>query len=544
MRGKNPPPFRDAAMVAAIRVLLLAVASALLTGCFDTKEEITLNPDGSGKVLIESTFTPLTLFQTLNPEQRVEGLTNTIRQLFEKSEGVDAWRDVSFRQLDDGRIFIRGTAYFPDLSKFKMGARLLGEFSVGTDAVGNMIISSHSARSASPYPLQKTNEPVTAESIQRERAQFRAALPMLQATAGEMKLDAIIHVPGTIRRASNFQTVNSNTLRLRFDGKKRLEAAESVVFETSLDEKRIAGEKLTASENNLNEILFGQNGPVLAVIKPQGTPLFDYAKEVAEAQRLFPEFARQLRPESPPQEPPKPAVDGQPAILKAIGIEWFGEDSPTQRYRPSGNWRRGYKIHLKAELSGNVQRVDKVLFTRAVTLEGLDLLLPYQNSNSTASPSTSKDGSSVAFQANLLAPPADSQGITEVSGVLECAGMSSNRTVELISGRLRAGTKGTEFDTQIDSFDPRMSGMDRLSIRTRLKPDQIRSIRVMGDAGQLSNLEQRGHTILGDIHVITYVSRIQIPHTGKIVADVLTGEQTLRIPFALTNVTLLGQPLP
>ena len=33
----------------------------LLTGCFDTKQEYTLNPDGSGKVVHESTFQHMNL---------------------------------------------------------------------------------------------------------------------------------------------------------------------------------------------------------------------------------------------------------------------------------------------------------------------------------------------------------------------------------------------------------------------------------------------------------------------------------------------------
>jgi hypothetical protein len=199
---------------------------------------------------------------------------------------------------------------------------------------------------------------------------------------------------------------------------------------------------------------------------------------------------------------------------------------------------------LRAALSGIVLQANKVQFTRATTLEGLNLLPPNRNADLSANQSMSTDRSTVFFRANLQPPPVDSKGIMELSGVVECASMASQRTVELVSGQLKGGSKGKEFETQIEFIDPRMSGMDRLSLRTRLKPEQLRSIRVVGDAGQLTYLEQRGHAFVGDTHVITYFSRNEIPHTGKIIAEVLTGEQTLRIPFALTNVTLLGQALP
>ncbi len=41
---------------------LFAVGCVVLTGCFDTKEEYTLNPDGSGKVVVESRFLPISEF--------------------------------------------------------------------------------------------------------------------------------------------------------------------------------------------------------------------------------------------------------------------------------------------------------------------------------------------------------------------------------------------------------------------------------------------------------------------------------------------------
>ena len=530
------------AKLAALRVALLAVVCVFLAGCFDTKQDITLNPDGSGKMVIESVFTQTpALFKGTSQASPQEGVTNFIRKLIEEAGGVDAWRDISFHQRDDGKTFFRGTAYFADLSKFKLGTMIFHGYSVTRDETGNLTISL-AASAPAGSPIQRTNEPITAESLQRDRATLRSAMPLLQSTLGTMKQDTTIHAPGIVKRASNFETTQFNTLHILFDGAKLMQAIEHFSFDTNFDHARISGER-SSLEDLMNERLYGQRAPIVAVIKPGTAPLFDYAKEVAEARRIFPGFARQLRQESIPIEVPKPAVDGQPATLKVTGIEWFGEDSPTRGYRFSGDGRRGYTVHLRAALSGIVLRAEKVRFTRATTLDGLDLLPPNRNADLTANPVTSKDGSSVSFQVNLKLAPAESRGLSELSGTLECAGMASQRTVELISGKLRAGARGAEFDTQIESFDPRMSGMDRLSLRTRLKPEQLRSLRVVGDAGQFSHLEQRGHTVVGDTHIITYVSRNEIPSTGKIVAEVLAGEQTLRIPFALTNVTLLGQPL-
>jgi hypothetical protein len=541
METTHLPSRQPADALTACRNVLLSIACVLFTGCFETKQDITLNPDGSGKMVVESVFTQMPALARMDSAALPnEGLTNFIRKTLEETAGVEAWRDISFHQRPDGRAYFRGTAYFADLSKLQIGSMLVHRYSVTRDETGNLIISLN-ASAPIDSPLQKTNEPVTVESIQRERAMVRSALPLLQSTLGTMKQDTTLHFSGTLKRASNFEVKPPDMLHLLTDGGKIIQAIEQFVFDTNLDRARISGQK-SSFEDLMNERLYGERAPVLAVIKPGTKPLFDYAKEVAEARQAFPVFARMLRTEAGPQIS-KPAVNGQPATLTVTGVEWFNGEMPTGSYGLFGDRRRSYTLHLRAALSGIVLRVNKVQFTRAQTLEGLDLLQPNRNSDLGASPSVGTDRSMVFFRAGLQMPPLDTKGIAELSGVLECDSMASQRTIELISGRLRAGTRGTEFETQIDGYDPRMSGHDRLALRTQLKPEQLRSIHIVGDAGQRSQLEQRGHTVIGDMHIITYTTRNEIPPTGKIVAEVLTGEQTLRIPFAMTNVSLLGQPL-
>jgi hypothetical protein len=541
MENTTSFPPRRITTLRPLRLVLLGVACVLLTGCFETKQDIILNPDGSGKMVVESVFAQMpALVRTDSAALPNEGLTNFIRKTLEETAGVEAWRDISFHQRADGRAYFRGTAYFGDLSKLQIGSMLVHRYSVTRDETGNLIISLNTSASIDS-PLQKITEPVTAESIQRERAMVRSALPLLQSTLGAMKQDTTLHFSGALKRSSNFEVKPPSLLHLLTDGGKIIQAIEQFVFDTNLDQVRISGQK-SSFEDLMNERLYGERAPVLAVIKPGTKPLFDYAKEVAEARQAFPEFARKLQTEAG-MEISKPTVDGQPATLTVTGIEWFNGELPTRSHSSFGDRRRSYILHLRAGLSGIVLRVNKVQFTRAKTLEGLDLLRPNGNSDLGASPSVGTDPSMVFFRAGLQMPPLDTKGLAELSGVLECDSMASQRTVELISGRLRAGTKGAEFETQIDGYDPRMSGYDRLSLRTRLEPGQLRSIHIVGDAGQRSQLQQRGHTVIGDMHIITYITRNEIPSTGKIVAEVLTGEQTLRIPFALTNVTLLGQSL-
>jgi len=62
--------------------LFLSTGLALLlltSGCFDTQEDFTLNPDGSGKVVHECTFQSLNLNGNGDNEDPGKALTNAVR---------------------------------------------------------------------------------------------------------------------------------------------------------------------------------------------------------------------------------------------------------------------------------------------------------------------------------------------------------------------------------------------------------------------------------------------------------------------------------
>ncbi len=94
----------------SLKLVLLPLVALLLASCYETKQEITLNPDGTGKMRLESSFQNVNIGnQDASPE---EALQAAVGRIVNDSKGVDVWDDVSFKQLDDGRIHFAGTAYF------------------------------------------------------------------------------------------------------------------------------------------------------------------------------------------------------------------------------------------------------------------------------------------------------------------------------------------------------------------------------------------------------------------------------------------------
>ena len=527
-----------------MRLFWPALMCACVTGCFDTKQEITLNPDGSGKVVVESTFAQLeSLLTGSNLTRRENAASECVRQMIEDAQGVDVWRDITFREQEDGRLWVRGTAYFRDLSKFKTSRTALLRFQVTRETSGELTLAIRPDTSASPVSIPKTGEPDTKESIQSERRQFRAAQPWLSMTFGAITQKTIFRFSGVLRYASNFQTNGPQTLRFCFDGARAVPAVEHILFDPELTRLRLAATSTTNCPfvEYFNEQLFGQRGPVRAVIVPGKKPLFDYAAEVAEARKSFAAMAKELGLADPPVAPVKPAVDGAPARIKVIGIGWrFEKAAPRALF---GGPQPGYTLSLKAELPGAVFGVDEVELTRATTLEGV-LLEGKGDARGGGWIESQLDlRTNVTFDVHLASLSTDSKGLAEISGVLKCSSAENLRAVELISGRLGAGAKGAEFGAHLDYVGQNDAGSEKLVLRTSLEPRQLRSLKVINEASLTVSLDVRGTMNVGKEYTYTCVARRSIPRTGKLVADIMVGTQTLRIPFSVTNLTLLGQPL-
>ncbi|MCW5551275.1 MAG: hypothetical protein KIS67_03810 [Verrucomicrobiae bacterium] len=531
--------------LALLRILLLAVACVFAAGCFETKQEFTLNPDGSGKAVIESSFTPTAWLINTGEQDPEKSARDAIRKVIEEAEGADAWQDVSYRELDDGRLRFKGTVYFPELAKLKIGPTAFWRYTMTNDQMGNLVITPVASEIPPPYAGLRTNVPVTAEAIRLARRQFRSAKPLLAVLFGSMKQETVFHLPGVVRHASNFETNSPRTLRIRFDGARYLEAIEERLLDARLTEEaaKAAADGFSVGDLLLNEKLYGERSPVRAVIKPGEQPLFDYAAELAEAQAAFPRLASLLDLDAAPRPQPKPAVEGEPATTTVTGIRWNFDGAERRGW---ADWAGpgGYTLSLRAELPGTVLSVNKVLVSRALTLEGVSLLRNQPSAHEFSNARLSPDWTQAHFEVRLNSPPRDSQGITELSGLLECTSAEHQRSVELVSGKLRGGVKGAEFGVQIDDIRSHLGGGEQMTLRVRLSPEQLRSLKAIGEGGLAVRLESRGRTQFGEDHIYTFVASRAIPRSGKLVAEVLLGSRTVRIPFSITNITLLGQRQP
>jgi len=215
--------------------------AVLLTGCFDTMEEFTLNPDGSGKVVHESTFKEMFSAHGDSNDLR-DDLLGEIRTVLKESEGVQAWRDVTYKRVDHDRIFFRATAYFTNLSELKNHQQEAVCFEWRTEPGGTLVLNlrtntSKPDKDLAPkeelVPTPKLSAEEQANKLKDDRAQYRKARLLMTEEIGSSTHKTLFHLPGKVSKSSNFQTDPSGTLKLDFDGVSFIEALDKLASNDS-----------------------------------------------------------------------------------------------------------------------------------------------------------------------------------------------------------------------------------------------------------------------------------------------------------------------
>ena len=86
-------------------------------GCYERKQLMVLNPDGSGRVTLETDVAvPAAGAPGKDKPTAVSFGQQLTADLINGTKGVDAWSDLAITAAPDGRAHIVATAYFPDVN--------------------------------------------------------------------------------------------------------------------------------------------------------------------------------------------------------------------------------------------------------------------------------------------------------------------------------------------------------------------------------------------------------------------------------------------
>lgn len=510
-------------------------------GKFETQEEYTLNPDGTGKVRIAASY----------HGDQGGGLKGPMTKTLEESGGIDAWSDFSFELTNDGLIQFTGTAYFRDISgvdiKFGSVERQIPGVRF-VEGSGGMVLEmqtggEESAEEAKPAAPNLTDEEIE-QQIQSVRAEFEQVKPMFSAIFSGMKFSLSYRLPGKVAEVTNFKKGKGGVLSLTIDGARLIEVIERRLSDDQwCREQVLAGRELMSDQpgsSDLNEELFGEKGPVRAVVTGELKALFDYESEVEAAKEAYPDMVKELGLAAAPAQP---VETGEFESLKVGGIRLVRIVDPERGIRPF-NYDQGYSICLIGELPGPILEARDGVVEKALADNGEDLLPESEWDRRISFPSVSSDGKAVTFEVRLKAPGDDVKGLAEVSGRLECQVPGPSKEVDLGLKKFKKGAKGSEYGALIASIEDAgwEDGTQQMSLELGLSRDRMRKITFYDDQNKKLDVSDCGYSSSTDSSTLEFRLEGGFPKSGRIVIDVYEQVEKRVVSFHLTGVTLLGKP--
>jgi hypothetical protein len=581
--------------------ILLIVGLASVVGCIETKDEFTVNPDGSGKVTHELTLPAMNLeagFQTMGggapgemgggkppsdmggskPSDPQAELKKSVREILSKSAGVDAWKDVSYKVTDDGRMYFKGTAYFPDINGLSIRSPNISSdmmrLSFTRNGLGEITIeikgqeqpgAANAPQTALPAPA--VPEEKLGELIQQAKVQYQQSRAMIQGVFSGLKVETILHLPGQIKEVSNFERIDDSTVRLAFDGAKTLRIVDRIMQDDDWLREQIRTGKDPMSSGPesdlmLNEMLFGQRAPIRVVVAGTAKPLFDYSTEAAAAKTNYTSMLGELglggvvspgtpEVEKPPSEaiiteitPPAPPEEETGMKVVVGGVRLVRLSDFVRGIMPLGQ-SNGYTLSLIAELPAPVVKVSGGKIEKAMTDTGKELLPKDQWSRKIRFPTLAGDGKTVVFDVELLLPDEGARGLEEVSGTLEYLTAGGSREADLGAIAFEVGAKGDAYGAVVSSIeaDPWQNNATMLGLRLDLPAEAIKSVEFYADSGAKLDISQRGSASIGGTTTLKFSIKDQLPKSARVVLNVFDELKKDQIPFRIRNISLTGQPM-
>jgi hypothetical protein len=527
----------------ALKLVLLPCVAFLLASCYETKQEITLNPDGTGKMRLESSFQSVNLVdQDASPEEALQAAAGRI---VNQSTGVDVWDDVSFKQLDDGRIHFTGTAYFKKIDAVEIPNLSMFDFKWSHDATGKGTLTMVMKKSDESDEDKKEKPAMTdaekAKKIKEERAKFQQSKPMMAAMLGGLKQSVDFRLPGNIVKSSNFKRGALGTLGLTFEGTKMIEAIEKLMADDAwLAKNGFDPQNAPEMDDQFCGLLFGEKAPVAATVEGGKKPLFDYAAETAAARKGTEALQKKLGGVAIAA----PAEGGQIKSIKVVGARIAHEVDKKLDLRPF-HQEPGYTLSVLVEFPGSVLDItDESMIETAFAGDGSSLIKGKRDwDRRLGFPKLSADQTSAIFDVELKMPPPGVRGIKEISGVVQYRVSMATKETDLGEMELKAGSKSDVLGASIEEFkDGWKKGVKEMELKLKLKPSDVKAVHLV-ENGAKTELKRSGYSGGNNTTVFTFQIEGDLPEKASLIVETYDKIQTFDAPFTLENLSLLGEPI-
>lgn len=438
----------------------ILLTAFILTGCIDTDDTFTINPNGSGKVLHKALIKLDGMSLNFGQEELSdeEKLHNAVKDELQKASGVDTWGQVTFEQ-EGNAIRLEGTAYFKDLNKLKFhnGGTTISmynkiKFSEDSGYMTIEIVSSKSKvddKSEEPQgPL--TDEEIMAE-IEKQRGEYQKSRLMIAGLMGSMHIKRTFYLPGNSGEVLNLKEESDGSYLFDFQGSQMIAIMDAKFADDELmRESVMKGRSMMKDgpggpdkDDSLNEMIFGTNGPVYVEVEHWDQTLFDYEQEVALARTQFAQVQDKLG-----IIPEALAEESTPGTFKVGGVrivKYSDQDNMVRAF----NYDEGYVLSIYGHLPEKALKVTEGRLTELIADTGEDFLPEKDWDQKISFPNLSNDGMVTIFEIKLNNIPEDARSIKTLSGTVDYLTGGATREIDLGFSEIAAGANGTQFNATI-----------------------------------------------------------------------------------------------
>jgi hypothetical protein len=532
------------------RTWMVAAFALLMVSCFETKQEFVLNPDGSGKVIHECRFQEFNMNLNLGGGGGAQtddeaSLKRAVAEIMQKSKGVDAWDDVHFERLDDGRILFRATAWFSDLSKLEIENQMMMSFrwQRGPSGVGELAMAMKNDNDGENAAAQENAPPADEDGRRRwlagERGKFQQARPMMASILGGMKHEAIFRLPGEAEESGLFEVADDGSLSIAFEGGKFLAAMDEMMADDAwLLEHGFESDGPPEIDGELAKMLFGRPGVPYASRGGLDEAMFDYQAELAAA-RANEEALRELLGSAAARAMP-PAQGGPLASARIVGMRMVAQVDPALELRPF-NHEAGLSLALLCEFDGAVLGIsDQSAVESAVTSDGASLLPASDFQRRLRWPKFSPCRTFALFDVDLESPPAGAETLRDLAGSIHYSVSGGSKEIDLGFASIAKDEKGDELGAVITELKPgwREDGPLELSVKMDISVDDLKEMFLVSADDHRQELVRRGYGSSGNVTTFTFELPQEHAASARLVAEVHDDISNFTTQFILRNIPL------
>ncbi|MFA5291974.1 MAG: Ig-like domain-containing protein [Phycisphaerae bacterium] len=333
-------------------LLFLLLPLIFFAGCIRGQAVVSLNPNGSGKIMFEGLYDPCSLKEEPDVSQSFRGFIEDIKNTLLKSEGIDAWKNVDWRVVGNDKFYFRAQAYFKSIDDV-------------TICLGNMKgnLKAFYQRNEKQLCLLelkslKTEANDITTDIQRRHSAVRYELfcQAVEKILDGLRVSIILYLPADVEKFKGFNEIDQRAVQYVLDGKQMLYLLESIRQQRQYElVERQQYNRVEFLNNELLPLWLDNWEPLKVYFSDSNEYLFDYEKEKTNAQKEYLRIMERLESterESQTESGPNENTDKP---LKALPKYKVGYDDISVRLR------RGLALEAKSEYASASEIYSKII---------------------------------------------------------------------------------------------------------------------------------------------------------------------------------------